>query len=157
LRLVFVGPDDAGMKEKLLRQASALGIASRVQVRDAAYGGNKWAAYRDADVFVLPSQNENFGNTAAEAISAGTPVVVTDQCGIAPLLAGVAGLVVLHDEQALAQAITRVLWEPGLHAKLAAGCQKVAAQLDWDAPAAEMENLYSQLVSDKSPVAPLLS
>jgi glycosyltransferase involved in cell wall biosynthesis len=28
-------------------------------------GYDKWAAYRDADAVVLPSQNENFGNTAA--------------------------------------------------------------------------------------------
>ena len=58
------------------------------------FGAAKWAAYRDADVFVLPSQNENFGNTAAEAVAAGTPVIVTEQCGIAPLLANEAGLVV---------------------------------------------------------------
>ena len=57
-------------------------------------GEAKWAAYRDADIFVLPSQNENFGNTAAEAVAAGTPVIVTEQCGIAPLFAGTAGLVV---------------------------------------------------------------
>src|SRR5258707_10522893 len=32
-------------------------------------------------IFVLPSQNENFGNTAAESVAAGTPVIVTDRCG----------------------------------------------------------------------------
>ena len=41
-------------------------------------GEPKWSAYRDADIFVLPSQNENFGNTAAEAIVAGTPVLLTN-------------------------------------------------------------------------------
>jgi glycosyltransferase involved in cell wall biosynthesis len=153
LRLVFAGPDESGMKQKLLRRAGELGIAQQVQVRDAAYAEQKWSAYRDADVFVLPSQNENFGNTAAEAVSAGTPAVVTDKCGIAPLLADVAGLVAAHDAAAIAQALARVLWEPGLHARLAAGCKKVAARLDWDEPAAEMENLYQQLVKhDTLPV-----
>ena len=35
----------------------------------------KWAAYQDADVFVLPSQNEDFGISATEAIACGTPVI----------------------------------------------------------------------------------
>lgn len=146
LRLVFAGPDESGMKQKLLRRAAELGIAPQMQVRDAAYADQKWSAYRDADVFVLPSQNENFGNTAAEAVCAGTPAVVTDKCGIAPLLADVAGLVVTRDAPAIAQALARVLWEPGLHARLVAGCKKVAARLDWDQPAAETQNLYQQLV-----------
>ena len=65
------------------------------------FGDDKWAAYRDADVFVLPSRNENFGNTAAEAVAAGTPVIVTEQCGIAPHLKDIAGLVVPHDDASL--------------------------------------------------------
>jgi D-inositol-3-phosphate glycosyltransferase len=104
---------------------------------------------------VLPSQNENFGNTAGEAVTAGIPVVVTDKCGVAPLLADVAGLVVAHDAAAMAQALARVLWEPGLHARLAAGCRTVAARLDWDEPAEEMENLYGELVKGEEQTAEL--
>ena len=156
LRLVFAGPDEGGMKEKLLRMAGELGISSRVQIRGAAYGEEKWNVYRSADVFILPSQNENFGNTAGEAVAAGTPVIVTDKCGIAPLLADIAGLVVAHDASALTQALARVLWEPGLHAQLTAGCRKVAARLDWDEPAQEMENLYERLVKGEKQAAGLL-
>ncbi len=105
LRLVFAGPDESGMQARLGEMAAQLGVASQVQFAGAIFGEAKWAAYRDADVFVLPSQNENFGNTAAEAVAAGTPVVVTEQCGIAPLLADVAGLVVPHDAAALSRAI----------------------------------------------------
>jgi glycosyltransferase involved in cell wall biosynthesis len=156
LSLVFAGPDEGGMQQKLLQMAGALGVSSRVQIRGAAYREEKWNAFRAADVFVLPSQNENFGNTAAEAVAAGTPVVVTDKCGIAPLLADVAGLVAEHDAAALAQAIARVLWEPGLHCRLSAGCRKVAERLDWDEPAREMETLYEQLAGGlKQAVEPL--
>ena len=79
--------------------AERLGVASRVLFCGPLFDAAKWEAYRDADVFVLPSQNENFGNTAAEAAAAGTPVVVTEDCGVAPLLAGIAGLVVPHDAE----------------------------------------------------------
>ena len=156
MRLVFAGPDDGGMKKNLQQMACELGISPRVHLSGAAYGEQKWGAYRDADVFVLPSQNENFGNTAGEAVAAGTPVVVTDKCGIAPLLADVAGLVVANDAAALVQALARVLWEPGLHARLTAGCRKVAARLDWEEPAQEMEKLYEQLVKDEKRTVELL-
>ena len=154
--LVFVGPDEGGMEKKLRQMAGDLGITTLVHIKDAVFGDQKWSAYRDADVFVLPSQNENFGNTAGEAVAAGTPVVVTDKCGIAPLLADIAGLVVDHDVAAIARALERVLWEPGLHEKLSAGCRKVTAQLDWDEPALEMEKLYQQLVNGEKEAAELL-
>jgi glycosyltransferase involved in cell wall biosynthesis len=147
LRLVFAGPDEGGMKQRLERMAGNLGVSAHVQILGAVFNEDKWSAYRDADVFVLPSQNENFGNTAGEAVAARTPVVVTDKCGIAPLLADVAGLVVKHDAGAIAQAVARVLYEPGLHARLSAGCKRAAAKLNWDEPAEQMESLYEQLVT----------
>jgi glycosyltransferase involved in cell wall biosynthesis len=152
-RLAFVGPDERGMKTWLVQRAEELGVASRVRFCGPLYERAKWAAYRDADVFVLPSQNENFGNAAAEAAAAGTPVIVTEQCGIAPLLAGVAGLVVPHDAEAIAHAIERLLVESGLRARLAAGSREVASRLGWEEPAAEMEALYGRLVEADSRVA----
>jgi glycosyltransferase involved in cell wall biosynthesis len=150
---VFAGPDEGGIETRLAVMAEQLGVASQVQFTGAIFGEAKWAAYRDADVFVLPSQNENFGNTAAEAVAAGTPVVVTEQCGIAPLLADVAGLVVPHDDGALARAIKAVTGDPKLHARLAAGCSVVTARLGWEEPVREMEALYNKLAIKTVPSA----
>jgi glycosyltransferase involved in cell wall biosynthesis len=152
-RLVFAGPDEDGMKTQLTRMAGQLGIAGQIQFCGPLFGEAKWAAYRDADVFVLPSQNENFGNTAAEAAAAGTPVIVTQACGIAPLLEGVAGLVVPHEEAAISRALKRLLSEPGLHAQLSKGCREVTSRLGWEEPARQMEALYGQLVGAESHVA----
>jgi glycosyltransferase involved in cell wall biosynthesis len=151
--LVFAGPDEGGMKARLTEMAGQLGVGSQVQFTGGIFGEAKWAAYRDADVFVLPSQNENFGNTAAESAAAGTPVVVTEQCGIAPLLADVAGLVVPHDSGELARAIRAVISEPELHARLAAGCSEVTARLGWEDPVREMEALYNKLAIKTAPGA----
>ncbi len=145
LHLVFAGPDEGAMKSRLTEMAAQLGAGSQVLFTGPIFGVEKWAAYRDADVFVLPSQNENFGNAAAEAMASGTPVVVTEQCGIAPLLADVAGLVVTHDARALARAIGAVISNPELRARLVAGCRAVTAQLGWEAPVGEMEALYNKL------------
>jgi glycosyltransferase involved in cell wall biosynthesis len=142
--LAFVGPDDRGMKTRLMEMAQEYGIGSRVHFVGALFEQAKWAADRDADVFVLPSVNENFGNTAAEAVAAGTPVVLTRECGIAPLLEGSAALVVSQDVDAISRAIRRVLSEPDLHAKLVAGCREAVSRLGWEEPAMAMESLYVQ-------------
>jgi glycosyltransferase involved in cell wall biosynthesis len=151
--LVFAGPDESGMKARLSQMAQRLGISTRVLFCGPLFDAAKWEAYADADLFVLPSQNENFGNTAAEAAAVGTPVVVTEGCGIAPLLAGVAALVVPHDVSALSRALERVLTELDLHAQLSAGCKQVTSRLGWDEPAQEMESLYRKLVDAESCVS----
>jgi glycosyltransferase involved in cell wall biosynthesis len=145
--LAFVGPDETGMKARLAKMAKSLGLGERVHFSDALEGEAKWQAYRDADIFVLPSQNENFGNTAAEAVAAGTPVIVTDQCGIAPLLEDVAGMVVKHDEKDLRGALARLLEDNGLRTKLKEGCKIAYHRLDWEEPLAEMEAAYQSLAA----------
>jgi glycosyltransferase involved in cell wall biosynthesis len=145
LQLVFAGPDDDGMQKRLAGIAAERGLTESVYFTGALFGDDKWSAYRDADVFVLPSQNENFGNAAAEAVAAETPVIVTENCGIASLLGEVAGVVVQHDAQALAGAVRRVISDGGFRARLKEGCRRISAQLGWDEPVREMETLYNRL------------
>jgi len=150
LHLVIAGPDEGRMKKRLRQMAEQSGLGRRMQICGPLFGQEKWTAYRDADVFVLPSLNENFGNTAAEAAAAGTPVVVTHGCGIAPLLANVAGLAVAHDSAEISQAIARILGNEELHDRLAAGCKHITAGLGWDEPVRQMEELYGKLGASQS-------
>ena len=147
VRLVFAGPDDDGLKMPLSQTAAKLGLAPRVLFSGPVFDAQKWEAYRDADIFVLPSQNENFGNTAAEAVAAGTPVVVTEGCGVAPLLADTAGIVAAHNSTSISQALRSLLTDSVLHARLSAGCRETIARLGWSEPAESMESLYRMLVS----------
>jgi glycosyltransferase involved in cell wall biosynthesis len=151
-RLVFAGPDDENLRAGLEQAANRLGVRPRVLFTGPLFDAAKWEAYRDADVFVLPSQNENFGNTAAEAVAAGTPVVVTEGCGVAPLLSGTAGIVVTHDSNAVSGALRSLLTDSALYAKLAAGCPEVTARLGWTEPTKAMESLYRMLASQSSRV-----
>jgi glycosyltransferase involved in cell wall biosynthesis len=151
-RLVFAGPDDENLRASLEQTANRLGVRPRVLFTGPLFDVAKWEAYRDADVFVLPSQNENFGNTAAEAVAAGTPVVVTEGCGVAPLLAGNAGIVVTHDSNAISVALRSFLTDSALHAKFAAGCPEATSRLGWTEPTKAMESLYRTLASQSSRV-----
>jgi glycosyltransferase involved in cell wall biosynthesis len=74
--LRVVGPPEAGHDHELRALARALGLA-RVSVEGPIYGDAKGAEYGKADLFVLPSLNENFGLTVAEALAAGTPAIST--------------------------------------------------------------------------------
>ena len=146
--LVVAGPDEGdGFRQRLESQAAQMGLNGGVLFTGPLYGDAKWAAYRDADLFVLPSQNENFGNTAAEAVACGTPVLVTDRCGIAPIVDRRAGVVVPHDCAALEAGLGQILDDPAFAARLRKGCKEVAHSLDWAEPLAEMESLYQGLIS----------
>jgi glycosyltransferase involved in cell wall biosynthesis len=145
--LAFAGPDENSMQQHLATTSFRLGISPRVKFSGPLYGDDKWAAYRDADVFVLPSLNENFGNTAAEAVAAATPVVVTEKCGIAPLIRDVAGLVVGHDAASVANALERLLRDPRLHARFVSGCAELSSRLSWEEPVSQMETLCATLTT----------
>ena len=147
VHLVFAGPDEGTMRARLAQRAAQSGLSARVHFAGAVFGEEKWAAYRDASVFVLPSQNENFGNTAAEAVAAGTPVVVTQQCGIAPLLKDRAGLAVPHDAGEIASAISQILIDRQTRLRLRKGCTTVAAELGWELPVRQMEILYAGITA----------
>lgn len=145
--LAFAGPDEGSMLSRLEGMAKQLRVRERVHFAGPLEGPEKWAAYRDAHIFVLPSQNENFGNTAAEAVAAGTPVIVTDHCGIAPLLRDKAAIVVGHNRSELASALKELLHNTSLYGKLQSGCASVLESLGWNQPLVETEALYEKLVA----------
>ena len=147
--LVIAGPDEGGYQKKLEALSAQLGLGEAVLFTGPLFDEAKWSAYQDADLFVLPSQNENFGNTAAEAVACDTPVLVTDQCGVAPLIDGRAGLVVPHDRDALTAALERLLGQPEFLQQLKRGCAAVAQSLSWQEPLDETQALYAELIRGK--------
>ena len=143
--LVFVGPAEKEERQRLEAEVTRQHLGKNVLFTGPLYGDGKWSALIDADIFVLPSQNENFGNAAAEAIACGTPVVVTDRCGIAPLVEGRAGLVVPHECEALVRALHQ-LSDASLRERMRLGCLEVARELGWEQPLAQIEALYAALL-----------
>jgi glycosyltransferase involved in cell wall biosynthesis len=77
LRLVIAGPDCDGFQNLLLHQARALGVYDRIVWPGMLQGDLKWGAFRSAELFCLPSHQENFGIVVAEALACGLPVAVS--------------------------------------------------------------------------------
>lgn len=74
--LRVVGPDNNGYLSKMQGLANKLRL-KRIKFSGALYGKEKLQAYRDAELLVLPTYSENFGMVVAEALSAGTPAIVS--------------------------------------------------------------------------------
>lgn len=73
--LRIVGPDSDGHAAALLQLAAAL-RAQRVCFDGPLFGAAKEAAYRDAQLYILPTHSENFGIGVAEALSFALPAIV---------------------------------------------------------------------------------
>jgi glycosyltransferase involved in cell wall biosynthesis len=76
-QLVIVGPDDnylSTLEDRIIK----LGITKKPLITGPLYGVEKFSAYVDADVYVLPSHYETFSIGLLEAMYFGTPVIITD-------------------------------------------------------------------------------
>jgi glycosyltransferase involved in cell wall biosynthesis len=81
--LVVAGPSiDDRYIETLKTLAQAEGIGSSVHWPGMLTGDAKWGALADAEAFVLPSYQENFGIAVVEALACGTPVLISNRVNI---------------------------------------------------------------------------
>lgn len=80
--LQVVGTGEATYLAQLQAEASTLGIAAQLEWLGWREGAEKFQLLANADLYVLPSQNENFANAALEALSVGTPVLLSAQVGL---------------------------------------------------------------------------
>jgi glycosyltransferase involved in cell wall biosynthesis/GT2 family glycosyltransferase len=123
VRLDLCGTVFAGyewFEEQLRGRAARPDLAGRV--RFLGYVHPTWAHLAAADVVVVPSRTEPFGNVAVEGMLARRPVVASRVQGLAEVLDDErTGLLVPPgDPEALAAAITRLLLDAELRARIAA-------------------------------------
>jgi glycosyltransferase involved in cell wall biosynthesis len=142
--------DGEAYRDMLIQRAWSSGAAPYVTFDDD---------YRDlvsltdlivsADLVVLPydSRDQVTSGVLVDAVAAGRPVIATAFPHAEELLASGAGLVVpRQDPQALADAIHRVLSEPGLLASMAAEARRLAPQLSWTSVAGEYTRLADRVL-----------
>lgn len=94
LHLVISGPDQVGWQKNLQARINDLCMADRVTWTGMLENDLKWGAFHSAEVFVLPSHQENFGVAVVEAMACGVPVIISNKVNIwREILADGAGLV----------------------------------------------------------------
>jgi glycosyltransferase involved in cell wall biosynthesis len=106
--------------------------------------------YSTADVFVVPSIQDNLPNTALEALSCGVPTAAFGVGGIPEIVRdGVTGVTVPSgDSGELAKAIEELLRAPERRSEISANCRRVAVtEYSLEIQARRYVELYQALLS----------
>jgi glycosyltransferase involved in cell wall biosynthesis len=143
-RLRIVGPSEVGYRAALEAKVQEL-RAPRVDFCGPLYGAEKWEAYRQAGLFVLPTLNENFGNVVSEALAVGVPVICTKGAPWQGLEMERCGWWVEQGPDAMAAALDEALALPDV-VRAAMGVRGqvwMARDFNWDGIAARMAKVYA--------------
>jgi len=113
--------------------------------------------YAEATLVVVPSIYEGFGLPAGEAMACGLPVISTDG-GALPEVVGNSGIIVpVQNEQAIAEAIRKLLADPEKQEQLSRKARaRIVELFSWQGAAQELVEFYSGLpgVREDERVAP---
>jgi glycosyltransferase involved in cell wall biosynthesis len=137
------GPD----LDDVRREATGRGLDGRVRFVGPLGRDDVLALFRAADASLLSSSWENFPHAVVEALAVGTPVVATEVGGVPELVRdGENGLLVpAGDPAALAEAIRRIVGEPGLRDRLAAAAPRSVEHLRTDELYARLEEILRRV------------
>lgn len=116
------------------------------------------AYYQHADVFCAPNTGkESFGMVVVEAMAAGTPVVASDIPGFRAVMQdGRQGLLVEpKSEHAIAEAIERMIVDPGERTLMGINGSSSARQYNWQLIAEQVVGYYDSVLQ-RSPTPPAL-
>jgi glycosyltransferase involved in cell wall biosynthesis len=145
-RLRIVGPSEDGYDRRLLKLIQQHRLEN-VSIEEPLWGDAKLAAYRAADIFVLPTLNENFGLTVAEALACETPVISTRGAPWSGLLRERCGWWCEHGVRAIAEALQQAMATPPAERRLMGerGRRWMAVEFSWEACASRLLDVYSNL------------
>lgn len=102
-----------------------------------------------ATIYVLPSVDEPYPMSVLEAMSVGLPVVITDTCGLAPLISQThSGLVVGADLESLSEAVRRLLTTPKLLQDMGNNARRTAVERLGMSPVTDiLEECYDRAIA----------
>jgi glycosyltransferase involved in cell wall biosynthesis len=149
--LVIAGPDADGYGEEVRKMIVENNVEKRVIFTGMLYGPDRVAALADADLFCLPSYQENFGIAVVEALAAGTPVVISDQVNLFnDVLAARVGGVVPCKVEPLTEELNRWLSDAELRSRAAAAARPFVWQrYDWKQIAQRWAEHYKTLKAER--------
>ncbi|MBE0670932.1 MAG: glycosyltransferase [Anaerolineales bacterium] len=125
----IVGNADGNYDVQIREKITQAGLERQILLPGPVRGNEKWDALMAADVFALPSQQENFGISAAEAMACGIPIVTSSAVGIAEDIAeAAAGLVVERTAMDFSRGIIELLRNADLRKRMGDAGKKLAAE-----------------------------
>lgn len=118
---------DGELMEETKALAKKLEISEKVRFLGSQ--SNVYSYLQDADIFVLPSNYEGMPMTIIEAMGTGLPIVATRVGGVPDMLKdGESGLLVPCDENAVAQALAKLVSDESLRKRLGEKAKEESAR-----------------------------
>lgn len=142
-RLKIVGPDEGGYCDVLLRLIGELGLKN-VSLSGPVFGEAKFELLRGAELFALPTLNENFAMTVAESLAVETPVISTKGAPWAGLVDHKCGWWIDHGPAPMASALREAmsLSPEARRAMGANGRAWMERDFGWQGIAEQMADVY---------------
>jgi glycosyltransferase involved in cell wall biosynthesis len=143
--LVLVG-GKGWLYDEIFERVETLHLTQHVRFLHGVPNADLPGLYSAAGLLTTPSFYEGFGLPALEAMGFGTPVVVSDRASL-PEVVGEAGLLVNPDDpENIARALTRVLTDETLRARMRERGLMQAARFTWDKAARETLEVYQMVL-----------
>jgi glycosyltransferase involved in cell wall biosynthesis len=151
IQLTMIGPDKRdGSLERVKELIEENQLSNCVQIIGPVSKKDVPVWLAKGDIFINTTSLESFGVAVMEAASVGLPIVSTS-VGELPLLWSNeedALLVPVNDAHQMAEAISRILTEPGLAEKLSRNARMKAERYDWKTILPEWEKLLHQTIEN---------
>ena len=148
VKFLMVGSGD--MEKRCIEEAAATGLTGKILFSSFLRGKDVDKAYQLADLFVMPSVSEPFGIVALEAIENGTPVIVSNQSGVAEVSNNLVRAD-FWDTKAMADATLNILHNPDYAKQLKLGGKEDLKNLTWNHSASKLKQVYQDVISSFQP------
>lgn len=144
VRFCMAGSGD--MLNQMIELAAQRDITDRFHFPGFMKGRQVYEAFRDSDVYVMPSVSEPFGISPLEAMQCGVPSIISKQSGCAEILSKCIK-VDYWDINAMADAIYSICTNEGLYDYLQEEGLKEVNQITWEKVGQRIRALYDKLLN----------
>ncbi len=135
----------------MLRIAQIFGVADKIEIVQGVHKEQVPEILNQGDLFINTTNIDNTPVSVIKSMACGLCIISTNVGGIPYLLedGSDALLVPPGDPEAMANAVVRILTEPGLAAKLSVNARAKAEQYDWSVVLPKWEQLFEQVIEVK--------
>ena len=148
VRLVVAGPDEDNTLTEIKTILKSQGALEKAVFPGMLTGEHKLEALSAADIFTLTSYSEGFSVALLEALSAGLPLVITDECNFPEVGDSRAGFVVRPNDSETASALMSLLDSADLRREMSENARRlVRSNYTWERIAEKMFTLYENVIA----------
>ena len=144
IRFCMAGSGD--MLNQMIELAATRGISDRLHFPGFMKGDQVFEAFRDSDVYVMPSVSEPFGISPLEAMQSGVPSIISKQSGCGEILTNCIKTD-YWDIEAMADAMYALCTYDALHRHLQTEGKREVDGITWEKVGQRIRSHYDRLLN----------